>query len=147
MLTVNDAGAYAYDSNVSGQLYVAGDPTQGKGFFPIDDGSPYQTAFGDQGWPHNFSFSVELHTVFTYQGGEYFSFRGDDDVFVYINGKNVINLGGIHNPLTASVKADDLGLVKGADYPLDFFSAERHVSGSNILFTTTLQLRPVTGIR
>jgi fibro-slime domain-containing protein len=147
MLTVDDAGAYAYDSNVSGQLYVATDPSQGRGFFPIDDGTAYATAFGNQGKPHNYSFTTELHTSFTYQGGEYFSFRGDDDVFVYIAGKNVINLGGIHSPETAMVAVDSLGLTKGETYPLDFFSAERHVTGSNILFTTTLQLRPVTGIR
>ena len=36
---------------------------------------------------------------------------------------------------------DTLGLTKGQQYPLDFFSAERHVVGSNILFQTTLGLR------
>jgi fibro-slime domain-containing protein len=138
-LTKNSDGSFGYDSNVSGVPYnISGQ--SGDGFFPIDDGSPYQTAFGNQGKPHNYSFTVEIHTLFTYSGGETFNFRGDDDVFVYIDGKLVINLGGIHGPETASVTVDSLGLTVGQQYPLDFFSAERHVTGSNIEFTTTLQL-------
>jgi fibro-slime domain-containing protein len=137
----NADGSYEYDSEKQGPLYVPGDPSQGRGFFPIDDGTPYATAFGDQGKPHNYSFTVEIHTVFTYQGGEYFDFRGDDDVFVFIAGKRVIDLGGVHGPEPAQVQVDTLGLTVGKEYPLDFFSAERHVVGSNILFQTTLGLR------
>jgi fibro-slime domain-containing protein len=134
-------GSYGYDSEVSGVPYNIQGQT-GNGFFPIDDGTPYQTAFGDQGEPHNYSFTVEIHTVFKYAGGEYFNFRGDDDVFVYINGKLVINLGGIHGPEPGQVNIDTLGLTPGSTYPLDFFSAERHVTGSNIEFETTLDLQP-----
>jgi fibro-slime domain-containing protein len=134
-------GSYGYDSEVSGVPYNVQGET-GNGFFPIDDGTQYQTAFGNQGEPHNYSFTVEIHTVFTYKGGEYFNFRGDDDVFVYINGKLVINLGGIHGPEPGQVKIDTLGLTAGNTYPLDFFSAERHVVGSNIEFETTLDLEP-----
>jgi fibro-slime domain-containing protein len=134
-------GSYGYDSEVSGVPYNIGGQT-GNGFFPIDDGSPYQTAFGNQGEPHNYSFTVEIHTVFLYMGGEYFNFRGDDDVFVYINGKLVINLGGIHGPEPGQINIDTLGLTVGGMYPLDFFSAERHVTGSNIEFETTLDLQP-----
>jgi fibro-slime domain-containing protein len=137
----NTDGSYEYDSEQQGALYDPTDPTQGRGFFPIDDGTPYATAFGDQGKPHNYSFTMEIHTVFTYRGGEYFNFRGDDDVYVFIDGKLVINLGGVHGPEPATVNVDTLGLTVGKDYPLDFFSAERHVVGSNILFQTTLGLR------
>lgn len=139
-LTNNPDGSFEFDSEKVGVPLSAADPT--KMFFPIDDGSRYATAFGDQGDPHNYCFTTELHTKFTYKGGEFFNFRGDDDVFVYIDGKLVINLGGIHAASAANVQVDTLGLTKGADYPLDFFSAERHKTGSNILFTTTLDLRP-----
>jgi fibro-slime domain-containing protein len=53
----------------------------------------------------------------------------------------VIDLGGVHGPETAQVEVDSLGLTIGQSYPLDFFSAERHVTGSNILFQTTLALQ------
>jgi fibro-slime domain-containing protein len=141
---MSDGGVVSYDSNVQGQLYDPANPSRGRGFFPIDDGTPYATSFGNQGKPHNYSFTVEIHTVFTYKGGEYFHFRGDDDVFVYINNRLVLNVGGIHNPEVADVNVDTLGLTPGQSYPLDFFSAERHVVGSNILFETTLKLRPPT---
>jgi fibro-slime domain-containing protein len=140
-VTANADGSYGYDSEKDGVPYGIPDQT-GNGFFPIDDGTPYGTVFGNQGQPHNYSFTVEIHTVFTYMGGEYFNFRGDDDVFVFINGKLVINLGGIHGPEPGMVSVDSLGLTLGQTYPLDFFSAERHITGSNIEFETTLNLQP-----
>jgi fibro-slime domain-containing protein len=141
VLTEGGAGIYTYDSQTSGAPLSTDDPT--RMFFPIDDGTPNATVFGNQGDPHNYSFTLELHTVFTYQGGEFLHFRGDDDVFVYIDGKLVINLGGIHGPEVADVQADTLGLTIGKEYPLDFFYAERHKTGSNMLFMSTFQLRTV----
>ena len=41
---------------------------------------------------------------------------------------------------------DSLRLIKGNTYPLDFFSAERHVTQSNLLITTTLGLTTNTEI-
>jgi fibro-slime domain-containing protein len=134
----DDAGVMevGYDSNLQGVPYNVQGQT-GDGFFPIDN-----QGFGNQGKPHNYSFTMEIHTVFTYKGGETFQFRGDDDVFVFINKQLVINLGGVHGPEPAQVNVDALGLTIGQVYPLDFFSAERHVTGSNIRFETTLGLRP-----
>jgi fibro-slime domain-containing protein len=134
-------GTSGYDSSVSGKPYGPGSSMLM--FFPIDDGTPYATAFGNQGDMHNYSFTAEAHTTFTYNGGETFHYRGDDDVFVFIAGKLVINLGGVHDPETGDVKLDQLGLTVGQSYPLDFFFAERHKFGSNVLFTTTLKLQQV----
>jgi len=141
-LTQDATGAFQYDSEKSGVPYSGPNGTDMKMFFPIDDVSPNATAWGNQGLLHNYSFTVELHTKFVYHGGEFFHFRGDDDVFVFINGKRVINLGGIHGPETADVQVDTLGLTKESEYPLDFFYAERHTGGSNMLLTTSLGLVP-----
>jgi fibro-slime domain-containing protein len=141
-LTQNQGGPLQHDSEQQGVPYGPTVPDPGNGFFPIDDGSPHATPFGNEGRAHNYSFTVEIHTVFTYKGGEQFSFRGDDDVFVFVDGKLVINLGGVHGPEPMQVNIDSLGLTKGQTYPLDFFSAERHVTGSNIEFQTTLDLKP-----
>lgn len=114
-------------------------------FFPVD-GQLYGNQdcidlFGAQTCgAHNFSFTYELHTVFTYRGGESFKFTGDDDLWVFIDKKLVIDLGGIHVPETGSVDLDTLGLKTGSQYSLDLFFAERHQSGSHFRIDTSLVL-------
>lgn len=111
-------------------------------FFPLDDVGYDETATADDGRKHRFLFTTELHTKFQYKGGETFTFRGDDDVFVYINGNLVVNLGGIHLPRTGSVnldeKASEIGIEKGKVYSFDLFQAERKPTGSNFRIETTL---------
>jgi fibro-slime domain-containing protein len=141
-ITRSATGSYLYDSQVSGVPYNDVVDT-GNGFFPIDDGTNYATPFGNQGKVHNYSFTVEIHTVFPYRGGEFFRFRGDDDVFVFVNGQLVIDLGGVHVPEMGQINLDSLGLTIGNVYPLDFFFAERHTTQSNVLFETTLQLQAI----
>ncbi len=104
-------------------------------FFPIDN-----QLGGNQGFGHNFHFTYQIHTKFTYQAGQVFDFTGDDDVWVYINKQLVIDLGGVHGPESASVDLDDLGLTAGNLYDFDFFFAERHTSGSNLSITTSIPL-------
>jgi len=86
----------------------------------------------------NFAFTMEFHRSFTYKSGQYFNFDGDDDVFVFINNRCVINLGGIHAPKYAAVNLDTLGLIEGKSYMFDFFYCERCVGGSDILITTNM---------
>ena len=97
-------------------------------------------------YQHNFHMTYELHTKFTYHegSGQVFNFAGDDDVWAFINNKLAIDLGGIHSVESDTVNLDDkkneLGLVDGKTYRLDFFWAERHTEASRFAITTSIQL-------
>jgi fibro-slime domain-containing protein len=83
----------------------------------------------------NFAFTTEVHTKFKYMGGEHFDFVGDDDVWVFVNHKLAVDLGGLHGRETGTVDLDAqaaaLGITKGSIYDLDLFHAERHSIESN----------------
>jgi fibro-slime domain-containing protein len=106
-------------------------------FFPVDN-----RGFGNQGRDHNFHFTLELHTRFRYRGGERFTFSGDDDLWVFVNGRLALDLGGVHGTEEGTVDLDaqaaDLGIAEGEVYRLDLFFAERHTSASTFRIETSI---------
>lgn len=112
-------------------------------FFPIDG-----LLFGNEGLAHNYHFTYELHSSFTYTGGESFTFTGDDDLWVFVNDKLIIDLGGVHGALTSTVSLDSIaasiGISLGGTYDFDLFFAERHTVASSFRIDTSIALVPTT---
>jgi len=125
-------------------------------FFPLDGRGWNDEYVADDGKLHNFSFTFELHTTFGYKGGEVFTFIGDDDVFVFINKKLVVDLGGVHGAETKSITLDTLAtddasktpvpLTVGTTYGLDIFYNERHTVSSHFRMETSIGFNNCTPI-
>lgn len=125
-------------------LYSFSDKTDalytGKGgFFPINGdlygNSPNQSK--------NFGFTYELSTQFVYKAntGQIFTFTGDDDVWVFIDGKLVVDIGGVHSAVSQTIDLDRLNwLQDGQKYSFKLFFAERHTTQSNVRIDTTINL-------
>ena len=89
---------------------------------------------------HNFGFSMKVQAKFVYVKGQEFEFFGDDDVWVFINNRLVVDIGGQHSQERGSVNLDTLGLVEGQEYPFHIFYVERHQYSSNFMMRTSMDL-------
>jgi fibro-slime domain-containing protein len=125
------------------------------GFFPVDDFQYLDSArtvlnpkydwkpdlMTNNGKQHNYSFAMKISAQFKYVKGQYFEFRGDDDVWVFINNRLVVDIGGCHNPAERAVNLDTLGLTEGVEYPFHIFFSERNSNGSNFKMRTSINLQ------
>jgi fibro-slime domain-containing protein len=128
-------------------------------FFPVDslgwnaNGGQAQTDHACDGTAgHNFAFTSELHYPFVYLAGGSpvtFTFTGDDDAWLYINGHLAVDLGGVHGAATGTVtlnaaNAQAYGLTDETLYSMDFFQAERHTCGSDYTLTLSGLSLPIS---
>lgn len=139
-----DTSGVNFATNV--ELPLTGDGTtlvyDDADFHPIDAAFGFgNEGFERNGMPNNWHFTSEAVVSFRYKGGEVFTFRGDDDIWVFINRKLAIDLGGLHGPEEGSIDLDqyavELGLTAGEVYELQVFHAERNYWGSNYRFETS----------
>jgi fibro-slime domain-containing protein len=132
-------------------------------FFPLDDApsarkdtryrAKISEQYGHDGWPwedsivpgagaHDFGFTTEVVHWFVFDPAQAarLDFTGDDDLWVFVNGKLAVDLGGPHVPMDGSVTLDAsaaarFGLEAGAVYPIHVFHAERKPEGSSFRLT------------
>jgi fibro-slime domain-containing protein len=116
------SGVYSYDN------------TQ---FFPLDG-----LGFGNYAATnHNFHFTSEVRYWFQYEGAKNatLTFNGDDDVWVFVNGKLTVDISGTHgrtldsvviNAETKDMDGNLLSLVDGKIYEIVVFQAERNTGAS-----------------
>ncbi len=127
-------------------------------FFPLDGRGWTEPGAIGESYPdalpavHNYSFTTEIHTWFVYGGDEHLEFRGDDDVWVFVDGQLCLDVGGLHGPESgvmdfgspslagdarqiAIVDACRARLEVGHVYELVVFHAERRCCGSNFRLT------------
>jgi fibro-slime domain-containing protein len=109
-------------------------------FFPIGNAEGFGITPPGQG--RNFLFTTEVHVTFQYVAGSRFTFRGDDDMWIFVNKRLALDLGSMHGVeegvINFDAQAEDLGIAPGRAYPMDIFHAERHTSASNFSVETNI---------
>ena len=94
----------------------------------------------------NFNFALVSDGEFVYHEEDnlFFDFEGDDDVYLFINNKLVMDIGGAHSISKETVELNeyknDLDLKDGEVYSFKFFYLERHGFGANMRINTNIRV-------
>lgn len=141
-LYMSDEGMWRaqYDQDNDSSLFILDD------FRTLDEEGTIPNPFFDQANDYsnkrrNFGFTMKVQASFEYVPGQYFEFTGDDDVWVFINNRLVVDIGGQHSQEAGAVNLDTLGLVPGQTYPFHIFYVERHTTSSNFRMVTSIDLK------
>ncbi|MGL1900792.1 MAG: fibro-slime domain-containing protein [Fibrobacterales bacterium] len=144
----NSEGIYEFNETVD-----IDDHSGEKGFYPLDtfphennslkNGSELKDSKG-RPLKHNYHFCMNIATSFTYKEGQHFEFEGDDDMWVYLNGSLVLDIGGIHKSIAGSLKIDDHLEPSDIGESQDFriFYCERQTDQSNLKIQTDIDFDP-----
>lgn len=92
----------------------------------------------------NFTLKGEAQFIYRNADNLYFTFSGDDDVYLFINNKLALDIGGSHWPVEKTVNLNELsaeyGLEEGQVATFTFFYMERCADASNFSIKTNIEL-------